>query len=235
VTLSLWNVFAMFHVGVLCNFCSFLTCSHSSQASFSSSFASSIWVSVAVRMAQQNDAQSVWPVPVTFCSTLGIAFQMVPMRSPLVSGIAAASRSILSAQTTWANSSTPFSFTLIPTSSSLIVAHSSAVCFSSTVFTIGALLGHLVLKAPIRWFQVSLSVGPRLSHHWLVVAPAFKCSSNVLSFCVSVILVFRENCHSMPLMKSLGFSSSCLSSPQKSFVVSDMVSSSVLWCGGSAC
>jgi hypothetical protein len=41
------------------------------------------------------------------------------------------------------------------------------------------------------------------------------------------MLVLRENWCSMALMKSWGFSSSCSSSPQNSFVLSDIVSSSL--------
>ena len=162
---NLWNELVRSLVVALRASCSFFSSSRTRRASLSSSRASSIWESVAVRTALQNSAQSVCPEPVTFCRILGIFFRTAPIRRPFVSGIAAARRSTLSAHTTCANSSTPFTFTRFPTSSSVIVVRSNAACFSSTVFTVGGLVGHLFANEVIRCSQVSLSPKLRPSHH----------------------------------------------------------------------
>jgi hypothetical protein len=202
--------------------CNFLTCSFRSRASFSSSFASAIWVSVVVCTALQNAAQLVCLDPVTFCRTLGIDLHTVLINRPLVSGIAAASHLILSAQTTCASSSTPFVVTHFPTSSSLILVCSNAACFSSTVFTVGILLGHHLLNARTRWSQVSLSLAIRLSNHCSAAAFNFRLSPKFSCFCSSVALVLLRPQHCIAFRKSWGLSSGCSSSPQNGLMLSGM-------------
>jgi hypothetical protein len=139
---SLWNTFAMSLVRVLDMLRKPFNSSCNLHVSFSSSFASLIWVSVTLRMALQNDVQSVCVVPVTFRNTFGMAFQTVLISRPWVSGITTARLSILFAQAMCANSSIPCILTLVLTSSSMIVVCSSSVSFSPTVFAVGVLSGH---------------------------------------------------------------------------------------------
>src|ERR1700679_671102 len=102
---SRWSAFVTSLADVSRSSCSLLTCSFRFRASSSSSFASAIWLTVAARMALQNDAQVACPDPVTFCRAFGIDLRTELISSPLVSGIAAASLSTLSAHTMWASSS----------------------------------------------------------------------------------------------------------------------------------